>query len=202
MKRFLLCFCILWSACSQVAEKNTKQASEQTEPSPEKLEPSSQNETQATSFQQLLSNVSSQKLPYTDSTNFDNFNKEDYLTKEQMRLLQLHKIYPEMDKEGFTLKAVLSYRLDLSVEYTTLVVIVFKGDHEMESQLINYDTQEQLIDHLTISYDEIAEGWSRKESLVGKEKITVTDILWMEEKQVEITEYLLDTKGNINPVKS
>ena len=71
----------------------------------------------------------------------------------------------------------------------------------MESTLINYSLNGELIDYKTISYDEIAEGWSRTESKIEKDKLTITDILWVDEKQEEITYFKIASNGKITPIK-
>ena len=67
----------------------------------------------------------------------------------------------------------------------------------MESILVNYDLQGQLIDSIVISYDEIAESWSRIESKVELNKVTITKTLWIEEKQEEIKVWRIHGDGKI-----
>ena len=67
----------------------------------------------------------------------------------------------------------------------------------MESILVNYDLQGQLIDSIVISYDEIAESWSRIESKVELNKVTITKTLWIEEQQEEIKVWRIIGDGKI-----
>ena len=68
-----------------------------------------------------------------------------------------------------------------------IVFIIFKGENELESTLVNYKPDGTLIDHKVIAYDEIAEGWSQKKSTIQKDFITITNILWVDEKQETTT---------------
>ncbi|MDO6490999.1 MULTISPECIES: SH3 domain-containing protein [unclassified Cellulophaga] len=151
-------------------------------------------------FKAITSLIKTRTLPAADTTNFDNFSKTNFYKKETVKLLQLQKIFPDYFKEGYNNKSIASYKLEFSKDFYSLVIVTYKGDHEMESTLINYSLNGELIDFKTISYDEIAEGWSRIESKIEKDKLTITDILWTDEKQEEITYFKIASNGKIIPV--
>ncbi|WP_435314094.1 SH3 domain-containing protein [Cellulophaga fucicola] len=156
---------------------------------------------QASNFKTIASLIKTRTLPTLDTTNFDNFSQDNFYNKEAIAVLQLQKIFPNYFKEGYNNKSIASYRLEFSKNFYSLVIITYKGDHEMESTLINYSLNGELIDYKTISYDEIAEGWSRTESKIEKDKLTITDILWVDEKQEEITYFKIASNGKITPIK-
>lgn len=152
---------------------------------------------QNTPFLELFKKFKKKALPLIDSTNFDNFHQKNFLTREDVNVLQLTIIYPNFFKVGYEFRASPSYKITFSKAYYTLIFIFLKGDHEMESVLVNYDLNGKLIDFKVIAYDEIAEGWSRIESKIEKYKLTITNIFWAEEKEVTTTVFVVDTFGKI-----
>lgn len=152
---------------------------------------------QTKNFKAIASLIKTRTLPTIDTTNFDNFSKTNFYKKEAVKVLQLQKIYPNYFKEGYNNKSIASYKLEFSKDFYSLVIVNYKGDHEMESTLINYSLNGKLINYKTISYDEIAEGWARIESKIDKDKLTITDILWTDDKQEEITYFKIASNGKI-----
>ena len=107
------------------------------------------------------------KQPVIDTTNFDNIIKSKEFKKEEIKILKLNKVYPEIEKRNSNFKVYPSYKLDLSDQYYTLIINIYKGEHELEALLVNYSKDERIISYKVISYDEIAEGWSRKYSEIN-----------------------------------
>ncbi len=153
-------------------------------------------------------------MPFIDSTNFDNFKKKNRLTKEEILKLQLHEIYPDLlNKDPFI--AYPSYGLDLNLDgyydYKVIVFTVFKGDHEVESVLVIYEDEKLMksyndnskkpsFNSLIISYDEIAEGWSRITSEIRNNCITTIDALYTEPPRIDTTLHHINRLGYINKV--
>lgn len=154
------------------------------------------------SFDKIINAIELKKTPLIDSTNFDNFNKTNFFNKLEVNSLQLEKIYPNFYSEGHNYKTTSSYKIELSEKFHAIVLTTYKGGHEMESALMNYDLGGALIDFKIISYDEIAEGWSQIVSKIEKNKLTITNILWVEEKQEEIEIYEINAAGKIKPAIS
>ena len=154
-----------------------------------------------TTFHSIIKNLSIRKTPIVDSTTFDSY-KDDFkiYTKEEVAALQLEKIYPNFYKEGYNYKATPSYKLEFSEEFYSAVIVIFKGENEMESQLINYDTDGNIIDTKVIAYDEIAEGAFQRNSKIENNTITITYIDWMDEKKETIEVFEITENGNIKPV--
>lgn len=152
------------------------------------------------SFEKIILNIEIKKIPLVDSTNFDNFNKNNFFDKQDIKTLQLEKFYPDFNKEGYNYKTTSSYKIELSERFYSIILTTYKGELEMESALINYDLNGELIDYEIISYDEIAEGWSRTESKIEKNNLTVTNILWIDEKQETTEKFKIRNNGEIEPV--
>ncbi|MEE9361222.1 MAG: hypothetical protein V3U92_01340 [Cellulophaga sp.] len=151
------------------------------------------------SFNKIINEIKTKTTPLIDSTNFDNFKEINFYTKQEVHTLKLEKIYPNFYKEGYNYKATASYKIEISKDYHSIVITILKGDHEMESVLINYELSGKFIDSKVVSYDEIAEGQSRIESKIEHNQLTVNNIFWMDEKQQTIEVFEIDVKGKIKP---
>jgi len=150
-------------------------------------------------FEKLVNQLPLRQIPCIDTTNFDNFSQSNKYSPKEIEILSIKTIYPKSYSEY---KIFPSYRLNLSEDFKTIVITTFKGDHEMESTLINYETDGKIIDFKNISYDEIAEGWSRIESEISKKLIVITDILWLDEKQVKIERISINRMGEFKLIPS
>lgn len=149
------------------------------------------------SFIKIVNDIKIKSTPLIDSTNFDMFIDEDDYKKVDVQVLNLEKIYPNFNKEGYNYRAIASYRVEISEEFHSIVVTILKGEHEMESILINYDFEGNIMDSKVISYDEIAEGQSRIESKIEENKLTINSIQWIDEKKVETTSFQIKANGKI-----
>ena len=143
------------------------------------------------------------QLPIIDATSFDNINDNKVYNAEQLKSLQIEAIYPNFYEENTHFKVSPSYKINLSKEFYTIVINVFKGEHELETVLINYDSSnENLIDFKIIAYDEIAESISKKKSKIEKESITISDEFYLEETKIEISKFHINRNGELNPIKT
>lgn len=119
------------------------------------------------------------------------------LTKEEISFLKLEELYSDYSTKADSYAFHSDYNLELSREFITLIPTIFKGEHEMESHLINYDLDGNIIDHLKISYDEIAEGMIKKEFVLMGNKITIKDIVSLDTETVSISTYEIQDDGKI-----
>jgi len=141
------------------------------------------------------------KKPIVDTTNFDNLSKKDLLSTKDIGILQLKKIYPDLDKENYSYTFMPSYSIKFADFFKTIVINVESGS-ELEAVLINYNDKDELISHKVISYDEIAEGWSRKSSTIKNDCITTIDALYTDEPKIDTILYHINRFGYINKVKT
>jgi len=151
------------------------------------------------------------KTPFIDSIGFDNVHKTNRLTKKDITELQLEELYPDILKKDR--KVYPSYQLDYG-DYKSIVVNVFKNEHELESVLIIYDTdntlhklyqgegEEPSINSLIVSYDEIAEGWSSITAQFNRDCITIVDALYTDTPVIDTTLYHINNQGLINKVNT
>jgi len=72
--------------------------------------------------------------------------------------------------------------------------IVSVGEEE-KNYLVNYTKQGNVIDHVMISYDENAEGWSTTTSYITSQYINVKDELWIEPINVSQYNYQILSDG-------
>lgn len=148
-------------------------------------------------FNKLVDYLPLKNTPLTDSTNFDNTSINNSLNKKDAKLFQLGKIYPNFYTEGYHYKVSPSYKLNVSEKFKTIVFTIFKGDHEMESLLVNYDLEGELIASIVIAYDEIAEGFSYSVSTIKNNLIVKTNTIWIEEKEEEFVYFQINDDGTL-----
>lgn len=164
-------------------------------------------------FYELWQSLPLKQTPVVDTTNIDNIKEVNKFNGEDIEVLQLSKIYPNIDKAGHNYKIQPAYKLILSDEFYTIILNVFKGDHELESILIIYDSDYKLSQYyneedklttnsLVIAYDEIAEGWSRKHAKIEQQFITVIDEFYGDKTQIDTTRFHLNRFGEINQIST
>lgn len=152
------------------------------------------------SFNQVIAKTKTRAIPLTEATNFDGFIEESDYKKVAEQTLKLVDIYPDFYKEGHNYKAIASYRLEFSKGFHSVVVTILKSDHEMETVLINYSLTGNIIDYKVVSYDEIAEGMFKIESIIEQNKLTINSIANIEERSEDITVFKIDAEGKIRTI--
>jgi len=119
-------------------------------------------------------------LSFVDSTNFDNFSFADTLNQAQIQKLKLDERFDYICFSHFLNYNIctfyLNYRIELSENFTSLVVSYTRGDFELFTILINYDKDFRIIDILHIAYDEVADSRSRRLSAINTDKIIVKEL--------------------------
>ena len=136
------------------------------------------------------------ETPFLDSTNFDNHKADKLLTKRQIKRLGLDQVL-KIDPYAYeNSKIGVNYILDLSQDFKSIVFYYYFFDHEMSSILVNYSSDFKVIDHKMVAMDEIAESILRTESLIEKDKITITNYQFLNEtfKETEIVKIQADGK--------
>lgn len=148
-------------------------------------------------FTEVIANVQTKKLPHIEDTNFDTFVGEDDYDKVDANALKLDQIYPDFNTEGYNYRAIVKYKVPISNNFHTLVTTVLKGNHEMETIMVNYDKEGNIIDHKQVAFDEIAESMSRTVSRISENKLVVNRIFWGDIREVEKIEYEIKSDGSI-----
>lgn len=155
----------------------------------------------SSNFQQAITSLNAKNLPHIEATNFDSFIEEDYKSLD-FKAFKLDKIYPDFNLYDNNFRAISAYIVPISDSFHTVVITVQKNENEMETVLINYDREGEILTHQIVSYDEIAEGWSQVVSRISENKLTVNRIFWGEIKQIEQEEYILHHTGEIEKIDS
>lgn len=145
----------------------------------------------------FLSEYLDKPLPLIDSTNFNNIKATKELTVQQTELLHLDKILGENYSDVIQ-SIQISYRLNLSDNFSTIVMSYELGEHELLSTLINYDDDFKPIAWKEIAYDEIAEGLIRKQGNLYKDSIIVGRINYFDEvPDTTFTRFKIGENGSI-----
>lgn len=141
------------------------------------------------------------KLPVVDSTSFDSFIEVEDYKSISAEAFQLPYIYKNWYNEAYNFKAISGYRLEFSKDFYTAVLTVKKGDNEMETTLINYNLEGNIIDYKLIAYDEIAESISRCISIIESDSITQKYKYVASEFNMTVTDttvFNIDSNGKFN----
>lgn len=148
-----------------------------------------------THFKNYISNIDTKHTPFNENTNFDSFIDPGDYDDVDTSILKLDKLYPNFYAKGYNYKAISHYKFQLSDEFYTIVVTVIKGEHEMETLLINYDLNGEIIDSEMVAYDEIVEGVSSSTSKIENLTIKRTSVTLVEEQEDSIEYFQIKENG-------
>ncbi|WP_186754057.1 PA3715 family protein [Echinicola salinicaeni] len=199
MKSFRLVFFLLIFSCgpSTQKDKNTSGAIEIINGAKEPLSTGVEK-----SFLETLNSSKTKTLPQIENTSFDSFIDENDFAQIDFKALKLDKLYPDLNFEDQNARAIDIYTIPIRNDYHSVVVTLLKSEHEMESILINYNTEGEIIDHELVSYDEIAEGMSQVVSRISENRLTLHRIFYGNSKEVEQIEFEIRWDGTIEKVAS
>lgn len=141
------------------------------------------------------------KLPLSESTSFDSFIEEEDIKNINPEVFSLPLVYKKWYEKEYNFKAISGYRVNFSKDFHSAILTVKKGDHEMETTLINYNLEGKIIDFKLIAYDEIAEGISQKTTTLEKNFVTIIDKTDLEETVIQISKFHINASGEFNIVK-
>lgn len=153
-------------------------------------------------FVTRINDIPTKSLPLIEDTNFDSFIDADDINEVDEELLRIENLYPNFYKEGYNYRAINSYKLEIDKGFYAIVITVKKGDHEMETTLINYDATGNIIDYQLIAYDEIAEGMFRTQSKITTNKLVINEVVWKQEPQIKQVTYQIFEDGIIDGLDS
>lgn len=144
------------------------------------------------SFTKFLQKFQLKPVPAIDSTSFDNFEKLEKFTADDLKELKPNKIFP--DGSDFRINS----KYELSPEFKTISITFNKGEMELSTELLNFNKKGELIDHVEISYDEIAESAFRKWSEISNNNMTITEENYLEEPaKIEKHQFRILSTGKI-----
>lgn len=141
----------------------------------------------------LLATVPFKKVPVVDSTNFDNFNGKDPLSKELVSQLHLKSLDPNV-KHFYA-----RYRISFTTA-VDLMAVTAPAENEMKTFLVSYTKEDyKVIDKVVIAYDEIAESAFSSIGKVSKNEITVTNYNYMtDEPLIQTLKYRIEQSGKFS----
>ncbi|MCT1524364.1 hypothetical protein [Sphingobacterium hotanense] len=144
-----------------------------------------------------LTAIPEKSLPYTDSTNFDNYKNDGISDPALVKALKFEgEFQSEQDVR-------IRYHLKFSDDITGLVMTYPVGEHELNTTLLLLDTALKIIDQMDIAYDEIAESAIREISLIEKEKLSIAHWNYFPDvPTVETKVYQIRKDGKLLPLKN
>lgn len=138
----------------------------------------------------FLKKINIIKMPFTDSTNFNNFKAINKLSQSEIDFLKLKKI------NGNATDFYVGYKPIFSHNFQSIVVTYKSGEHELFTTLINYNSKYEILDKIDIAYDEIAESVFRKISTLEINAIKIDEINFSEETPIhEKSNYIILDSG-------
>ncbi len=151
-------------------------------------------------FDNVMGNAKTKKLPHIETTNFDSFIDEDDYEEIDAKALKLDQIYPDFGSEGRNYRAIAMYTLPINTSFNSVVITLLKSGHEMETVLVNYDSEGNPIAHQVVAYDEVAESLSQTVTRISEDRLTVNRIFWADIKEVEEIEYEIRGDGTLEKI--
>ena len=130
-------------------------------------------------------------LPYTDATNFDDYDPYFPLTGDEILAFSLTNL--GIDSSA---SVNLSYWTEMSSDYMTYVFNVMPNEHELATYIVSYELDYTYVDHLQIAYDDIAEGFQTESSELTKEGINKTIKTYFDEEKIEKISFKLNDSGH------
>lgn len=138
----------------------------------------------------FLKKINIIEMPFTDSTNFDNFKAINKLSQTEIDFLKLKKI------NGSATDFYIRYKPIFSHNFQSIVVTYKSGEHELFTTLINYNDKYDILDRIDIAYDEIAESAFRKISTLEINTIKIDEINFSEQTPIhEKSNYVILDNG-------
>ncbi|WP_020532576.1 hypothetical protein [Flexithrix dorotheae] len=126
-----------------------------------------------TTFKEELLKLKLKNVPLIDSSSFDNHTDKGDYQKINTEALKLAKVYKNWNNLKSNYRIIDAYRLKLSKDFYTVVVTALKSDEELESRLINYDIEGNVIASEMVAYDSKTEDWTKTKSTIETDRITI-----------------------------
>lgn len=145
----------------------------------------------------FLKKFPTKKLPFIDSTTFENHRLVRTLDKKEIKRLQLDKILFKEDLENPASKIGISYRPLLSENYQSIVYFFYANNRELSSILANYDEKFNLIDYRIVAFDEISENILRTYSTIYRDSIVSNEYNLDISEFPTTLKYTISTTGKI-----
>lgn len=124
-------------------------------------------------FKEEFLKLKLKSVPIVESSSFDNFTDKGNYQKINTEALKLTKVYKNWEILKSTYRVIDAYRLQLSKDFHTVMITALQSDEEIESRLINYDLEGNVITSEMVAYDSKKEDWMRTKSTIETNRITI-----------------------------
>jgi hypothetical protein len=131
-----------------------------------------------------------EELPYTEATNFENYEPLFPLMGEEIRAFQLSNL--GLDTSAHV---NLAYWAEFSEDYLTYIFNVMPSESEVTTYMVSYEQDFVYIDHVQIAFDEIAEGFVVEESVITASEIQKIKRTYFDEEEVIKSTITIDAEG-------
>lgn len=187
MKNIYILFILMFLSCAQKTKENKGESIEfetpvdvaveienAVEAKADEIEAAAQSPSEYfPTFREELQKLKLKSVPLVDSTSFGNLTHKGDYQKINTEALKLAKVYKNWKELKSNYRAIDAYRLKLSKDFYTVVITALQSDEVIESRLINYDLEGNVIASEMIAYDEVVESWVRTKSTIERDRITI-----------------------------
>ncbi len=153
-------------------------------------------------FQAKIAGMQERELPIIETTNFDSFADEDNLKSIDERALKIETLYPDLYEKEAGYRAMASYKVAISPNFHSVVVTYKLGEYKMETNLINYDADGNILDYELIAFDEIAGDRVRIRSRLSDNAITSHRVSRALTNDIEEQKFVVSFDGIIDKTSS
>lgn len=137
------------------------------------------------------------KVPLVDSTSFSNHQSKKILSKRKLKKLHLETILGKEQLFAKKSKIGISYLPLLSSNYTSIVYYFYSDDTVLQSILVNYDINFNVIDYQILAFDEISDGLLKSSSIINSNEIKLSEYNFHISKNPMKLMYLISSDGKI-----
>ena len=142
-------------------------------------------------FNSFWDTLQQKAAPCFEQLKFETYEHKRAFSDEDILAFQLDSII-----ENYEEKLVMpAYSIELSADFRSLVIYTEENEHEIKATLINYTNDNEFIDKLNVSYDEIAESAYSFESEIASGSVLTTSFTTWDETIIEKEKYLITEAG-------
>ncbi|MBO6826810.1 MAG: hypothetical protein JJ879_11460 [Sneathiella sp.] len=166
------------------------------------VENASGDDARLSAFQAEITAMEVRELPLIVEANFGSFIDADDVNPINHRALKIETLYPDFYESNSRYRAMASYKVVFYPNFHSVLVTYIIGEHEMETTLINYDANGNILDHQLIAYDETADGQSQIRSRLTENGIRAHRVSWDLIKEIDEQEFAVSFDGTIDKISS
>lgn len=126
-----------------------------------------------TTFKEEFLKLKLKNLPVIENSSFDSHTDKGDYQEVNTEALNLALVYKNWNILKSNYRIIDAYRLKLSKDFYTVVITAIQSDEEIESRLINYDIEGNIIASEMVAYNAKIQNWTSTKSKIEANRITI-----------------------------